>query len=58
MFRVVLLAFEPVVTRRVLRGGRELFVARTLAVEPGAKVEVMGVASTTKMKLKVPETRG
>lgn len=34
---------------------REVFVARTLAVDPGAKIDAMGVVSTTKIKLKVPD---
>ena len=37
---------------------REVFVARTLSMDPGAKLEAMGVTSTTKTKLKVPETTG
>jgi len=34
---------------------REVFVARTIALEPGAKVDAMGVGSTTKLKLKLPD---
>ncbi len=36
-------------------GRREVFVARTLSLAPGAELETMGVASTTKGKVKVPE---
>ena len=35
-------------------GRREVFVARSLALEPGAKVDAMGIASTTKLTLVVP----
>jgi hypothetical protein len=35
---------------------REVFVARTLGVEPGSKIDAMGITSQTKRKLSVPAT--
>ena len=39
-------------------GRHEVFVARTLSVVAGEELETMGVASTTKGKLKVPVMAG
>lgn len=36
-------------------GRREVFVARTLALDPGTKVDAMGVTTTSKLKLVVPK---